>query len=558
MTSETRVARAAAALLGFVMLFLAGTVRADGPFVQTGLLGTPRVVHSATLLLDGRVLIAGGYAETPDDEPYRTQATAELYDPTTGLFGYTGEMVTPRFGHSATLLEDGSGRVLIVGGQTVADSITTAELYDPSSGVFTKTGSMLVGRNYHVAAPIDDGSGRVLIAGGLGPGNILLDTAEVYDPASGVFTPTGRMTVSRIQASAVSLGDGSGRVLVVGGSDGRTDLATAEVYDPRAGTFTRTSSMSEARGSHTATRLPDGRVLIVGSFVDAVTEIYNPTTGSFTVAGSLASTRWAHTATLLSTGRVLIVGGHTLEGPALVAELYNPEADTFSSTGSLARARAAHTTTALRNGAALVAGGTANGAGYVAAAELYDAPPCVPPIVSAGPDQDVTADSLGVGTFTLAASAVTTCGPLTFMWNEGGPTLATGQTAGLRAAVGVHTYELKVQDARGAQQTDTVLVSVHLPSGVPGPAGPPGPEGPQGVQGIQGEPGPRGPQGDVGAPGPPGVPGRDGAGLFTGSLLMLPSGTPAPPNYTFLGTFKLQASKREGKADILIDIYRKD
>jgi hypothetical protein len=179
-----------------------------------------RFLHTATLLQNATVLIGGG-ALTSASDPI---ATAEVYDPATGIFTMTCAMVTAREQHTATLLAD--GRVLIVGGTTstgTGDShpTTTVEVYDPSTGSFSATGSMTEARTFHTATRLP--SGKVLVAGG-GDEN---STAEVYDPATGSFSTTGGMEIGRAGHTATLLPNGS--VLVAGGGI-FAGLASAELY----------------------------------------------------------------------------------------------------------------------------------------------------------------------------------------------------------------------------------------------------------------------------------------------------------------------------------------
>ena len=332
----------------------------------TGSLNTGRDEHTATLLSNGRVLVAGGYGARG------YLASAELYDPATGMWGATGSMAQARTNHTATLLPNGT--VLVAGGFVVPVDrvVASAELYDPATGNWTVTGSLNEAHDLHTATLLPNG--KVLVAGGRGP------SAELYDPDTGTWTYTGSLNTGRYLHTATLLPDG--KVLVVAGGDGSGGfLASAELYDPATETWTYTGSLNTARNSQTATLLPDGMVLVAGGLGEngilASAELYDPATGNWTVTGSLNDAHDLDTATLLPNGQVLVAGGL---GPSS-AELYNPATGNWSFTGSLNTGRFHHTATLLTDGEVLVAGGT-NG-NYLASAELYDPGSGTPSLVSA-------------------------------------------------------------------------------------------------------------------------------------------------------------------------------
>jgi hypothetical protein len=344
---------------------------------QTGTMTSGRGFQTATLLADGRVLIVGGYAS--GQVPL---ASAEIYDPSTGTFTVTGSMTVGRAEHTATMLSD--DRVLITGGITRGSRLASAEIYDPATGTFGPTGSMTDGRARHRATLLADG--RVLVTGGDGVlAQAPLASAELYDPTTGTFSATGSMAApAGALHSATLLSDD--RVLVAGGgsaSDGRC-YATAEIYDSATGTFSPTGSLTTPRCGHTATLFPDGRVLMTtgtknwqGTGYQSSAELYDPATGTFSPTGSMATAPAAQTATLLSDGRVLVAGGNQVTSQSLAsAELYDPATGTFGPTGSMTDARTLQTATLLSDGRVLVTGGESVGwnfAGpFLASVELYD------------------------------------------------------------------------------------------------------------------------------------------------------------------------------------------
>ncbi len=345
-------------------------------------LPSPRYAHTSTLLGNGKTLVAGG-AGNDNLVPSR------LHDPASGAFTPTrdtqGNLTScvPRHYHTATVLPD--GKVLIAGGypsSSNAVSLPDAELYDPSTGRFTATaGHLLTARYHHTATLLPDG--QVLIAGGTnfvqwlgadggstGVTGSSLATAELYDPGTGLFTATGRLLGPRNQATANLLPDG--RVLLAGGESYNPGqyVPAAELYDPATGHFTATGSLLTPREFHTSTLLPNGKVLIVAgqsSTYAAHAELYDPATGIFTASGPGALRR-LHTATLLGNGKVLVAGGEVSFVPLDSAELYDPGTGSFSPTGFLVVKREQHGASVLPGGKVLLTGGY----GGDESAEVFD------------------------------------------------------------------------------------------------------------------------------------------------------------------------------------------
>jgi hypothetical protein len=398
---------------------------------------------TAALLGDGRVLLRSG--------------VTKIYDPATGRVTNATEPSTTRLFETATALQD--GRVLIVGGTSslgdmglgglgglfgaspepsptpfVDPTLASAEIYDGATDTYTPTGSMAHPRAFHSATLLSDG--RVLVVGG-GKSNTNGSSAtttltpedlpppEIWDPATGTFSPTNGNTIDpHAWHTATLLQDG--RVLIAGGvtataSDGASPApdgsssgaatAAAELFDPATGTFTATGSMTTPRVWGTATRLADGRVLFVGGVKNTssststdssgatdttptTAEIYDPASGTFSATGAPAAGRVWHTANLLPDGHVLIAGGFNMDQatastqPFLTsAELFDPASGTFAPTGAMVDGQALHTGTTLQDGKVLLAGlgataiqalaGSSSGSGgssgdLLTTAQIYD------------------------------------------------------------------------------------------------------------------------------------------------------------------------------------------
>ena len=321
---------------------------------------------SATVLADGRVLFAGG--SSGPDAP--ATASAQLFDPKTGDVRSTGSLTSSRMDHAAVRLLD--GRVLIVGGVDSSDKEQpSAEIYDPSTGRFTKTGSPGTAIGWCDAVLLADG--RVLV---IDPSS---QWGFVYDPPSGTFhRSTDRMRDSHLEGAAARLPDG--RVLIAGGMDENfAALTSAEVFDPATDSFSPTGDMIAARKFETATPLQDGRVLVVGgqdqkSDFRPYAELYDPISGTFSPIGdSQSAWRDLHVAALLPDGRVLIAGGDNgLEQAMSEAETYDPATGRFSKTGQLHRRRSNALAVILQDGRVLIAGGEKDDRSVWSDAELFN------------------------------------------------------------------------------------------------------------------------------------------------------------------------------------------
>ncbi len=360
-----------------IALALAQTCRAGSVgFENTGSLVQAREYHTATLLPNGKVLVVGGDSTGGG----RTLTSAELYDPANGIWTATGPLATDRAEHTATLLPN--GKVLVVGGRQFFYDLASAELYDPVSGIWTPTGSLNTQRHGHTATLLPNG--KVLVAGGsqeFFASVYSLASAELYDPATGTWSPTGSLATDRFFHTAALLPNG--RVLVAGGySRGRGTLASAESYDAASGTWSPTGSLAAARDGHTATLLQDGKVLAAGGFGSngagalSSAELYDSASETWLSTGNLSTGRSGQTAMLLRGGEVLIAGGFDRNSGVYAstgAERYDPSSGTWMATGNLVSGRSNHTMTLLSDGAVLVAGGY-GGNNTLASAELYRKP----------------------------------------------------------------------------------------------------------------------------------------------------------------------------------------
>ena len=342
---------------------------------------TERVAgHTATLLANGKLLVAGGVKAAGAGT-----AAADLFDSVAATWTTVAPMNVMRSSHAATLLAD--GRVLVTGGSTVSSAAakgyvnnTSAEIYDPVANTWTALPPMSVARSHHTATLLPDG--KVLVVGGENLLYLVEPTAEVYDPAANTWTLTRLAPISpRSQHTATLLP--SGLVLVAGGFDiidgVLTPLSTAELYDPVLHTtsttdlngvttttitggleFTATTPMAFTHYGQSATRLADGHVVIVGGNTSQ-TELFDATTATWTTQGATAATHSSHGAVLLADGRLLVVGGTQFAQPT--AELFDPATGLWTTAARMLVIRSNPTATRLPDGSVMVCGGAADVSG---------------------------------------------------------------------------------------------------------------------------------------------------------------------------------------------------
>jgi hypothetical protein len=334
--------------------------------------------HLAIAQADGSALLMGGYASESTSIPDST--TSEAFDPIAERFTAGPDLAFSALdGQDTVVLPQRTGFLLAGGGPNSGPSVggpssLLSQTFDPVAQRFVRSGNLQLDHS-GTGSGTALGDGRALITGG---GTPAIRGAEVYDPDRRAWTEVSPMGVGRRSHTATLLNDG--RVLIAGGltcctSDGQnfreTYTSSAELFDPATGRFTPTGSLGVARGFHQATLLSDGRVLISGGTGElsasdppdllARTEIYDPATGTFTPAGNLQVARVLHVAVLLSDGRVLDVGGvkASLRDPAAISltELFDPRTGQWTQGPTLTPAWSGLTATRLGNGKVLLFGG---------------------------------------------------------------------------------------------------------------------------------------------------------------------------------------------------------
>ena len=320
----------------------------SGKMALTGNMVTARAGHTATLLYDGKVFIAGGLGDG-----FEPLASTELYDPSTHLFSPAGNMTTVRGSHTATLLPN--GKVLLAAG--------SAELYDPSTGTFSSTGSMM-SNGRAVSTLLQDG--KVLLAEDV--------NAEVYDPASGTFALSGAYADPGPVwvDTAAALADGT---VLITGCAAQCNAGASELYHPQARSFSLTGSRSAWDTVSNATLLLNGQVLLVegnDSGLPDDVEVYDPTTANFFYIGNTNQVHEFSAAARLTDGTVLIAGGQLAGGNGSPStELYLLAPRIFAFAENMLVGRHGHTATLLRDGTVLLAGGWSTWPEPTSSAEIY-------------------------------------------------------------------------------------------------------------------------------------------------------------------------------------------
>jgi hypothetical protein len=461
--------RSSKAFLLAVLVVVAGLTvpaGAQGTHVAVASMQSKRALHTMTRLPSGKVVAIGG------EDPFLTYealVTAEVYDPATNVWALTGNLNHGREEHAATLLAD--GRVLVTGGQDPTSVawypstfvLNSAEIFNPATNAFSAIGNMNEYRLGHQATRL--ANGKVLLTGGYNNPGIIFGsyganppqttaTAELFDPSTLTFTPVASaMTMPRAYHTATLLADG--RVLIVGGNGAAA--ASAEIFDPATSAFVAIAAPTAQRRVHGAILLDDGRVLIAGGTSSGGTaEYFDPATQTFSALPALASTYgfWG-VIDRMSDGRIYIY----YEG---AAQLFNPSSNTFSPQGGAGVGRIFAAGAALSNKRVLVSGGQ-DFVPYTfvatAAARIFI--PNEPPVANAGADQQVSPGAGCTAAVTLngALSSDPDGDALTFEWTQGGVVVGNAASVDVSLGTGTHVFTLTISDG-SVTATDEVTVVV--------------------------------------------------------------------------------------------------
>lgn len=426
---------------------------ATAGFTPTTPMKAARNLHQATLLADGRVLVAGGTG----------LSSAEVYNPGDATWTLTMPMTRVRSAFPTALLLN--GQVLAVGGDVPGSGTATAEIFYPDMNMWMVAPPLYFVPNQSTLTRLVDG--RVLHTGNLGG-------ARVFSTDNPLWSNTSNAAASdRIQHAAVRLPNG--KVLVMGGVSNSLPIATAILFDPATNSWSSASSMKEARQFPAAVVLANGKVLVCGgaTWVPqqnwpplATSEIYDPVTDEWSSTGPMFVARMRHSLALLPNGKVLAVGGAgNATAEAASAELYNPATGRWSSAGTMNSWRDYATTTVLVNGKVLITGGD-DGHGAMASAELYD--PTVTPPTPTNFQQQPQSGSINVTQdFAFMAGAYGE-GTVTQQWYQGEAGDVSHPVSGATSysfrptplAVGTYSYWCRAISSSGAVDSNTATVTV--------------------------------------------------------------------------------------------------
>ena len=326
---------------------------------------SPRFGHSATLMDDGRVLVSGGFtgvANRNKIDPIPIN-TFQIYDPATDSWLLLARDVIPSFGSGAVKLSE--GKYLSLGITAFGSEPTgSAGVLDPQNMSWTILPSPPSARAFPALAILQDG--RVLVLSGLVPSDSDASVTEsirdtvTLDPSTGIWEAAAPVSNSGGSPTVVSLDDG--RIMVL--QDG---VSGAEIYDPASDVWTHTSPANVTFLDVTAVKLPGGTVLVIGGASEAddanstapVAEIYDPWADTWTFTGPMNEKRIHQTLTLLPDGNVIAIGGvgANLVEPLATSEIYDPRTNKWLPGPEISVGRYAHTATLLSDSRILIFGG---------------------------------------------------------------------------------------------------------------------------------------------------------------------------------------------------------